>query len=149
MEAIYAAVILVIGTVIGACIQAFGMPMLSRHVKKQSNTRQYLWRGTWVVDTPEDRKQTIHDEIRIEILPDKQIIGSGNAKGYGKYEIRGRDSRFAMILYYFGIAYKEDVAGVAFIPWKPKGDKLKGNWTQLDSDGAVLDGTVVLERIDI
>lgn len=148
MEVIYAALIGIGGTILGACIQAFGPRVLQLFTKKGSAKKEYLWKARWVIERPTNKRRTIEDVIKLKILPSNQVIGEGNVKELGQYRIEGKDSRFSMCLHFYGVKHKEDMAGVVFLRKKPDLAKLEGSWTQVDRDNDEIGGTVEMEQID-
>lgn len=149
MDAIVTAAILgVVGTVGAAVVTAYRDEI--KNVLLRTKDHDYLratWQCTWdITSHPAVSPSHIVDQVKITKVTGKLVKGEGSTPGYGKWQLEGKATQFAVTLSYSGENTMKDAVGVVIVK-KESPTKLNGVWCQYASDGSLRSGTTVWDKI--
>ena len=121
--------------------------MLQRLPKKSVGKRLGgNWDGSWRVEYPDGKKRKVADSLTLMETRNGTVHGHGQVPSLGEYHVQGRNSQYCALISFTGVEDREDLAGVALFKKFPLKGRLEGHWVQLDKDGDMIGGTVILTK---
>ena len=142
------AIIGLIGGIIVALIGVFAEPI--RRLIAGRRTRNALagqWSATWTVTNPPNHpKSGLSDIVELTSFSGDEFKGTGQNSDFGKYDVEGRDAKFAVSLLLRGQDAADTLIGMAILKKDPLIETLEGPWAQYTAEAIVVSGTVVMKK---
>lgn len=149
MTAIIAAIIGLIGVILGALIQAFAPQIRSIFFShKDAPIFTGMWSCHWEITDPPDHTylSPIEDVVEITKVVGNNIIGKATGPIHGSYVLEGRISPFSVTLLYYGVGTTINQNGVILLKRSDLSDEMYGSWYQY-LDNRLLIGTASWKKM--
>jgi hypothetical protein len=134
--------------VLGALIAVFAVEIRRLIMgRRTKNALAAQWSAEWTVTNPPNHpKSGLVDTIEFTSFTGDEFKGSGQNPDFGKYDVEGRDAKFAVSLLFRGQEASANLIGTAILTKDPLVETLRGPWAQYTSDAIVVSGTVVMKK---
>ena len=137
-------IFLLAGAVIAVFADQIRRVILGRRTK---NALVGHWDATWTVTNPPNHpKSGLTDMLEFTSFSGDQFKGTGQNSDFGKYDVEGKDAKFAVSLLFRGQEAAANLIGTAIVTKDPLIETLTGPWAQYTAEAIVVSGTVVMKK---
>ncbi len=137
----------VVGAIVGGIIGIFREQIENRFRQTKDNYLRGSWDCTWLIASPTTvSTNPIRDQVEITQVNGQLVKGEGSTLKFGRSHFHGKTTQFVITLSYAGEKASKDLVGMVMLK-KDSPTKLNGVWCQYGSDGTLMSGTTVWEKI--